>query len=360
MAAGELDSPRLGGGVDPVACTPYHVGQMASRPRKKTVVIATVAGLVLIIAVAAAIRKLARMETVGVVTGAVIAANRDPHLQRPIGNATVTVRSAADVWNSVSETSGLFRLRLDPAVAADEMIDIRVEHPDYQPLAITTAAKNQIYVLRLTPVREQSAAPPVRGETPISNVRVRYATRTTTTTTVGTAVRPFDISNTGNVPCGGKPPCSPDGKWKAAVGSISLETGEHNKHFRNVRVTCIAGPCPFSRIDRDGFSRGGESISVSVRDWSDSVTWLVEAEVAVTMESELIRYAYPVTFGRSMNFTLPPLASGQSIEADVDGTNVVFPLGPQLRLSWAACRFEAAKDGTKQYRCELKPGYRFQ
>ena len=48
------------------------------------------------------------------------------------------------------------------------------------------------------------------------------------------------------------------------------------------------------------------------------------------MESELIRHAYPVTFGRSMNFTLPAVASGPSIEADVDGAQIVFPLGPEL------------------------------
>ena len=77
------------------------------------------------------------------------------------------------------------------------------------------------------------------------------------------------------------------------------------------------------------------------------------------MESELIRHTYPVTFGRSMNFTLPPRASGPSIEADVDGSQIVFPLGPELRLSWASCRFESAPDGMKQYNCELKPGYRF-
>ena len=87
---------------------------------------------------------------------------------------------------------------------------------------------------------------------------------------------------------------------------------------------------------------------------------LIEAEVAMTMESELIRHTYPVTFGRSMNFTLPSVASGISIEAEVDKSEIVFPLGPELRLSWATCRFEAGTDGTKQFRCELKPGYRFE
>jgi hypothetical protein len=163
---------------------------------------------------------------------------------------------------------------------------------------------------------------------------------------VGTTVRTFDVVNKGNVPCGRNPPCSPDGKWKATVGSVSLDTGEQGKQFRNARVSCIAGPCPFSTIELDRFSLGGRMITASVRNWSDPVTYLIEAEVIQTMESELIRHTYPVTFGRTMNFTLPAIATGPSIEADVNGSQIVFPLGPELRLSWASCRFESPSDGT--------------
>jgi hypothetical protein len=143
------------------------------------------------------------------------------------------------------------------------------------------------------------------------------------------------------------------------VDSFSLDAGEQNKQFRNVRVSCIAGPCPFTTIEQDRFSRGGRTITVSVRNWSDPVTYLLEAEVVTTMETELIRHTYPVTFGRSMNFTLPAVATGLSIEAEVGGSEIVFPLGPELRLSWATCRFETAAEGAKQFRCELKHGYRF-
>jgi hypothetical protein len=250
-------------------------------------------------------------------------------------------------------------LRLDPPVSEDETLNVRVEHPDYHPFARTMAAKDQIYVIRLTPMLVPKDA--AEGKTTsISNIRVRYATRNTSTTTIGAAVRTFDVFNTGNVECAGRPPCSPDGKWKATVRSFSLDAGEQQKQFRNVRVSCIAGPCPFTRIEQDRFSRGGPNISVSVRNWSDPVTYLIEAEVAMTMESEAIRHTYPVTFGRSMNFTLPSVASGVSIEAEVNGSEIVFPLGPELRLSWATCRFEAGAGGTKQFRCELKPGYRFE
>ena len=100
-------------------------------------------------------------------------------------------------------------------------------------------------------------------------------------------------------------------------------------------------------------------ISASVRNWSDPVMYLMEAEVIHTMDSDLIRHTYPVTFGRSMNFTLPPAAQGPAIEAEVDGAEIVFPLGPNLRLSWAVCALQIGTGGAKLYRCELTPGYRF-
>ena len=333
--------------------------KMAWNWRSKTFTVAAAAALVLIIGFVVERRGPRRAKEFTRLTGAVLAQSDDLHLQRPIVNATVSARSGIATGKSVSESSGLFRLQLDSAVPAFEMIQLRVEHPDYHPYIITTPAMDQIYVIRLAP-KAQPATPPTSGETRLSNIRVRYATRSMSTNAVGTTVRTFDVANKGNVPCGRTPPCSPDGKWKATVGSVSLDTGEQNKQFRNARLSCIAGPCPFSVIETDRFSLGGRVISAAVRNWSDPVTYLVEAEVMQTMESELIRHTYPVTFGRTMNFTLPAIATGPSIEADVNGSPIVFPLGPELRLSWASCRFESPPDGTKQYRCELKPGYRFE
>jgi hypothetical protein len=332
---------------------------MSSKARWKTVGIAAV---VLVAAAALVIRNMQRVKTVAVVTGAVIAQNKDQHLQRPIGNAMIVAEiaeSGTAAGKSVSEVSGLFRVQFEAPVTAGEILHLKVTHPDYLRYAVTMPAGEQIHVVRLTPADPVSQVPPPPGTTRISNVRVRYATRSVSTTTVGTAVRTFDIVNTGNVPCAGHPPCSPNGRWKATVDSLSLDAGE-NKQFRNVRVSCIAGPCPFTNIQSDRFSRGGREVTVAVRNWSDTVTYLLEAEVSQTVNAEMIRYTYPVTFGRSMNFTLPQAANGPSIEADVDGSHVVFPLGPELRLSWATCRFEQGQDESKQYRCELKPGFRFE
>ena len=78
------------------------------------------------------------------------------------------------------------------------------------------------------------------------------------------------------------------------------------------------------------------------------------------MPSDAIRQAYPAIYGRSMSFTLPATAEGPSIEADLGGGEIVFPLGPALQLSWAECSLQMAADQTKLYRCELKPGYQFQ
>jgi hypothetical protein len=64
--------------------------------------------------------------------------------------------------------------------------------------------------------------------------------------------------------------------------------------------------------------------------------------------------------GQTMNFALPPGSEGPSIEADLDGQYIVFPMGPDLILSWATCTMEVSKDGNKIYRCQLKPGYQFQ
>ena len=126
-----------------------------------------------------------------------------------------------------------------------------------------------------------------------------------------------------------------------------------------MRVSCIAGPCPFTKIDSDGFSSGGRRIGASVRAWSDTVTFLVEAEVVHTMLTDSIRQAYPSIFGRGMTFTLPPTGQGPSIEAEVNGLQIVFPLGPDLQLSWASCTSRSASNRTRLYSCELKPGYRF-
>lgn len=137
-----------------------------------------------------------------------------------------------------------------------------------------------------------------------------------------------------------------------------MDAGD-GQQFTNARISCIAGPCPFTRIETSMPPSGGRTIAVRVRNWSDTVTFLVEAEVVRATANDAIRQAYPALYGKSMSFTLPATAEGPSIEADFGGSEIVFPLGPALQLSWADCSQQVATDKTKLYLCELKPGYEF-
>jgi hypothetical protein len=163
----------------------------------------------------------------------------------------------------------------------------------------------------------------------------------------------------GNVPCRGRPPCSPDGRWAAARTTLPLDAGDGDE-FSHVRVLCVAGPCAFTKVESEAFARPTRKITISVLNWSDTTNFLVEADVIRTVVRDAIQQSYPFIVGQTMNFALPPGSEGPSIEADLDGQYIVFPLGPDLILSWATCSIEVSKDGNKIYRCQLKPGYQVQ
>jgi hypothetical protein len=190
-------------------------------------------------------------------------------------------------------------------------------------------------------------------------VRLRYSIKTQTTIDVGSLARQFEVVNTGDVPCQSHKPCSPDGKWKAASSTLSLDAQKGNE-FRNIRASCIAGPCPFTKFDPTDLSRPSRKIDITVLNWSDTASFLVEAEVTRTMTTEMVRHSYPFVTGETITFALPAAAEGPSILADVNAQEIVFPLGPNLILSWATCTVEVAPGGNKLYRCELKPGFLIQ
>jgi hypothetical protein len=238
-------------------------------------------------------------------------------------------------------------------------------HPDYEPLTINVQsgfrqAAKQLYVAAMVPRPEPKKAGPGRPPIAVTNIRVRYTINTPTEVNIGSAVKTFQVVNRGNVPCNRQSPCSPHGDWKASIGSVSLDAGVDNE-FGSVRASCIAGPCPFTQIDSSGFARGGRRITVSALNWSDTATFLVEAEVLHFGINSTVRRSYPSVFGQALNFIVPPTQEGVSLEAEVDGAPMVFPLGPDLYLSWATCtaRTDSGEEKTTVYRCELKPGYRF-
>ena len=314
---------------------------------------------------AAAIAVIIAMVTYGVVrilsiktvTGAVLRDDPIPANQLTIANAEISVSDGGADGIAKSDATGYFQVKLARRVRNGETISIQVQHSSYRPREVKVAAANRLYVIRMTPAAGPTTASP--NAVAISDVRLRYAVRSVRTENVGSLVKVFEVANTGDVPCGSKGPCSPDGKWQAAIGGASLDAGDDNE-FRDARVYCIAGPCPFTRIEKDSFSRGGRQIGVEVRDWSDSVSFVIEAQVMHTMSGDTILQSYPVIFNQTATFTLPPRAQGPSIEATIDHQEIVYPLGPKPKLSWADCDIQTRKDLTKLYRCVLKPGYRFQ
>jgi len=321
-----------------------------------------VAAVVAAVAITLVLRRTVELT---LVTGAVLADDSDLHKQQPIAHALVTVDADGSTGTAVTDESGFFRLTLDPPILPEQPMTLTVQHPDYLPFEASGVPAGTLQFLRMVPRQRATTSAAGKPEVAIANVRVRYAFRTASNLEVASAAHTFDIVNTPNTPCGKMPPCSPDGQWKATIKTFSLDAGA-NRTFRNTRVSCLAGPCPFTRVASDGFSKGGQIIRGSVLNWGDRVTYLVEAEVSQATVSDLVRHSFPVIVDRSMNFTLPPAAQGPSIEAEVNGEAIVFPLGPQLRLSWATCRLDtgggrtnAAGDGARLYRCELKPGYLF-
>ncbi len=290
--------------------------------------------------------------------GAVVRQNGDAKKELPIAGVQIIAVSETLIGDCKSDSSGFFQLTLRPGIEPGMSITLRFRHPDYVPLDLKELAADKLYIARMVPVAYQPPTKLNHPEVVVANVSARYSIKATTAANIGSAVKTFQVVNTGNVPCNGRQPCSPDGKWKAAIGSATLDAGEGNE-FRNPRVSCIAGPCPFTKIESDGFSRGGRTINVSARNWSDTTTFLLEAEVFHPMVSDNIRKSHPVIFGRALNFTLPAAAEGVSIQAEINGEPIVFPLGPNLFLSWASCNARVNNDQTKVYRCELKPGYRF-
>lgn len=300
------------------------------------------------------------------VEGAVIQRDADANKELPIADVVITASDGLTNATTRSDASGYFKLVLQKGVFSAEPVTVSFRHPSYEPLDLNIQegrleTPSELHVVRMVPLPPKTkAAGSSRPETVVSNIRVRYTINSRTETNVGSAVRTFQVVNQGNVPCDHQSPCSPDGKWKAASASASLDAGADHA-FGNVRASCIAGPCPFTRIDSSGFIQGGRNIRVSALDWSDTATFLLEAEVFHTAISSNLRELFPVIFGRTLNFTLPPTQEGVSLEADVDGSPMVFPLGPNLNLSWATCtvRTGTDKEKTTVYRCELKPDYRF-
>jgi len=321
----------------------------------KTIAMWTIVGIAVLAAVSA-IAYLKRRQPV-TLRGAVLRQDQDPNRQLPLSDVQITAINALGSGTSKSDSAGFFSLTLPKGLRRRQQVVLKFRREDYRPLDVNDFIGDKIYIVRMIPIRQETSPESHTGYA-ISNTRIRYSVKATTEANIGSAVKTFQIVNKANVPCNKQDPCAPGGKWKATIGSLSLDAGEGNE-FRNARVSCIAGPCPFTKIELENFSPDRRRFIVSALNWSDTVTFLLEAEVVHPMTSDLVRETYPVIFGRALNFSLPASAEGPSIEAEVAGDPIVFPLGPDLFLRWADCHMVVDRDQSKNYRCELKPGYQF-
>jgi hypothetical protein len=291
--------------------------------------------------------------------GVVLRQDTDPRKQVPIPNASITASDGNSIATASSDSAGLFKVTLPAAWKRQERLHVGIRHSSYRPLQITADTGGYIYVARLLPLNQQEqGVKRNQAIVEVTNVRVRYTVKSTLRLNTGSAAKAFEAVNTNGIPCGGELPCSPDGKWKASLNSQIFDAGTGNE-FNNARLSCIAGPCPFTRVESDDLTKPSQRIRVAVLNWSDTTTFLLEAEVTHLATDIIVRQLYPVIFGPSMNFTLPGTAVGPSILAEMGKSEIVFPLGPALRLSWAVCTVTPAADRSRQYRCQLKPGYEF-
>src|SRR6476659_313223 len=183
-----------------------------------------------------------------IVQGAVIMRNSDPRKQLPIADVDVTANDGLSIVSAKSDSSGLFTAKLRKPLLHGRVVTLRFRHPDYEPLNMVASAPGTITVASLTPVARPKPVADNLPKQPVGNVVVRYTIKAASVATVGSAVRAFEVVSQGNVPCAAHLQCSPDGRWKAASASTSLDAGAGNE-FRNARASCIAGPCPFTRID---------------------------------------------------------------------------------------------------------------
>jgi hypothetical protein len=291
--------------------------------------------------------------------GAVISDSADPTREQPIAGVQITATAGLVANDGKSDSSGLFHISVPQGRRPVRRVQLQFHHPGYRLLDVNVPVGNELYVIRMTPNRHETQSDSKQPPVKISNVTIRYTVKATTALIVGSKVKSFQVVNRGNLPCHGSQYCSPDGHWKAGIGSALLDAGEGNV-FRNVQVFCIAGPCPFTRINSNGFSNGGRRIMVSALDWSDTATFLVEADVFHPMVSDDVRISYPFEYVQALSFAVPASAEGVCLEADLNGNAIVFPLGPDLLLNWASCVPPVTQGQTRVYRCELKPGYQFQ
>jgi hypothetical protein len=251
------------------------------RKRNAVWIVAVLGGVLAAILIPLAVRRYRPVWTT--IQGAVMREDTDARKELPIAGVQVTASHGTESLRTESDPSGYFRIEFPGVIWPGQTLELSFRQTDYQPLDMTIPIRfrsmtRQLLIAAMSPLPVRANVNSTAAQIRVANVKVRYTVNSQSAANVGSAVKVFQVVNHGNIPCNRHAPCSPDGYWKASSGSAVLDAGPGNE-FRDARASCIAGPCPFTRIDSSGFREGGRVITASALDWSDTATFLFEAEV---------------------------------------------------------------------------------
>ncbi len=205
------------------------------KKRRKAVIwvsVVVVVGLLVTATLVIRARRAARRPIT--LKGAVITQASDSRKELPIADVDISPEIQAPPGDdstsliTKSDGAGFFWMRLPVQIKRGQKIVLRFRHSGYDPLDAMVTAGDELYIAHMAAKNRQEMPPPNHPVIKVSNVRVRYTVKTYTTVDVGSVVKTFEVQNTGNTPCHGRPPCSPDGKWKASIASTTMDAGIGN------------------------------------------------------------------------------------------------------------------------------------
>jgi hypothetical protein len=216
-------------------------------------------------------------QVIPTLSGSVLRDDFDPTKRSAIEKVSVTAQADDGTTSRpvLTDSNGLFTMPLSFSAKIGKSVTLNFSHPNFEELNKIVPVVEMADSYYLWPKNQAVADErPVVRDRPVRFLLAAYAPPARELT------KTFQVANRANVRCNGQQPCSPDGKWKATIGSATLDAGAGDV-FTSGTATCIAGPCAFARIETDGFSKAGaRTISVAVRCWSDTVTFRLSGTAA--------------------------------------------------------------------------------
>ena len=295
------------------------------------------------------------------IEGTVILQDDDPTKESPIAGVSVAVEpddGVSLVDTATSDFSGYFKLRLPPTIVYGDSVTLRLRHPDHQPIDLVVPVAEHLYVMRMSSAHPEVQPRPARPDIVLSEIIVRYTIESRTALNIGSGARPSTC---------------PIVAMSRAIGSRRVHLMASGRRRTAVcrstpeRATSFAmRACPASlvharlrissRMDFRAAARSSRPRSATGRTRPRS-----RLKPKCSGLRTPIRLSVPTQSSSDTGSTLhwPPPPRGVSIEAEVDGEPIIFPLAPNGILSWATCNVRIQKEQARLYRCELKPGYIF-